>query len=389
MNKFIIVEGCNFIDFPMGGQLTFARQLMMAFGPQVALVGISTDETPVGQWVKKNIEGIEYDFFAYDSRIKSNRKPFVPARLSGYVSLLRHKDNILENRCRNFFIQSHELAVGILNWKQANVCYCFPGIENPLSISRYSWASYFARVFDRWFLSKISIANVILAAADAVAIASLKNRCHGLLSTKTINVFPTRVDTKIFYPGTKSKSREILKLPATNTIIVTTGRIHWAKGWQLLLEAFAIYLLKDSDAKLYFVGDGEDRLKLISVSEQLGIADSVVITGFLPSQTVAEYLRASDVFALASYKEGWSTSLVEALATCLPIITTAVSSSSFLVKNNLNGLIQKERCHVTYASGIEVCLNLDIDMVKEFSKIETIKYSIATLSKDLEELWML
>jgi hypothetical protein len=44
---------------------------------------------------------------------------------------------------------------------------------------------------------------------------------------------------------------------------------------------------------------------------------------------------------------------------------------------------------VTYASGIEVCLNLDIDMVKEFSKIETIKYSIATLSKDLEELWML
>jgi glycosyltransferase involved in cell wall biosynthesis len=341
MNKFIIVEGCNFIDFPMGGQLTFARQLMMAFGPQVALVGISTDETPVGQWVKKNIEGIEYDFFAYDSRIKSNRKPFVPARLSGYVSLLRHKDNILENRCRNFFIQSHELAVGILNWKQANVCYCFPGIENPLSISRYSWASYFARVFDRWFLSKISIANVILAAADAVAIASLKNRCHGLLSTKTINVFPTRVDTKIFYPGTKSKSREILKLPATNTIIVTTGRIHWAKGWQLLLEAFAIYLLKDSDAKLYFVGDGEDRLKLISVSEQLGIADSVVITGFLPSQTVAEYLRASDVFALASYKEGWSTSLVEALATCLPIITTAVSSSSFLVKNNLNGLIQK------------------------------------------------
>lgn len=389
MTDFIIVEGCNFVDFPMGGQLTFARQLMHAYGQRVALVGISTDNTPVGVWVKKKIDGIEFDFFAYEHRTLSNAKPIIPARLSGYVNLLRFRRKILSYQCNRFFIQSHELAVGILKWPKANVCFCFPGIENPLLISRYPWASIFANYFDYWFLSKVASADVILAAADVNAIATLKQRGSGLLSNRSISVFPTRVDTSIFNSGSKSASRRSLGLLDSSTIIVTTGRIHWAKGWSLLLEAFSHFLNGEPHAKLYFVGDGEDRPKLLSAAETLGISDSIVVTGFLSSVDVANYLRSSDVFALASFKEGWSTSLVEALATGVPIMTTAVSSADCIVTSQLNGIILYNRDPKEYAKGLNACRALERESVREFSTRESMKYSVDTLYVNLSELWPL
>lgn len=53
-NKFLLIEGCDFVDYPTGGQLSFARQMMRTFGNRLALVGISTDDTPVGVWLKKH-----------------------------------------------------------------------------------------------------------------------------------------------------------------------------------------------------------------------------------------------------------------------------------------------------------------------------------------------
>ena len=81
MPDVLLIEPCNFEDFPTGGQLSVAKNMMRAFGSRLALVGISTDDTPIGRWVKRKFDGVEYDFFAIGRWIPSSRKPFVPARI--------------------------------------------------------------------------------------------------------------------------------------------------------------------------------------------------------------------------------------------------------------------------------------------------------------------
>lgn len=53
--EFLLIEGCNFIDFPAGGQLSFARQMMRAFGICLALGGIFNDDLIAGKKIRMDI----------------------------------------------------------------------------------------------------------------------------------------------------------------------------------------------------------------------------------------------------------------------------------------------------------------------------------------------
>ena len=61
----LLIDFCNFEDYPIGGYLSMAKNLMQSIGNQLQLVGITTvKQDPVGKWYKKEIDGVVYDFFA-------------------------------------------------------------------------------------------------------------------------------------------------------------------------------------------------------------------------------------------------------------------------------------------------------------------------------------
>ena len=54
--KILFIELCNYCDYPTGGHLSFALHMLGAFGNQLKLVGITTEnECEVGKWCKKDI----------------------------------------------------------------------------------------------------------------------------------------------------------------------------------------------------------------------------------------------------------------------------------------------------------------------------------------------
>ena len=56
MKRILIIENVNYIDYPTGGIMNFYRNMMQAFGDELMLAGISTDEkTPVGKWSKRRL----------------------------------------------------------------------------------------------------------------------------------------------------------------------------------------------------------------------------------------------------------------------------------------------------------------------------------------------
>ena len=383
--SFLLFEACDFVGFPAGGQLTMARHIMTAFAGDVALVGIDTDGTaPVGAWSTRRIDGIDYPFFAIRHRTPSASRPLVPARIATYAALLRHRSKILSLGVRRAFCQGHETLLAIAGWPWQSLAYDFPGVANPLGISRYPWARPLGSAFDRLFFRALTRADVVLATADAAAISAMCERSGGLLAPHDVGMWPTRVDTDVFKPGDALTARKAAGLPSDKVLIITSGRLNWVKGWPLLLEA-----LVDSDPRwhLVFVGDGEDRAALLARATDMGIAARITVTGFQPPPGVARCIQAAEVFAMASHHEGFSTSMLEALACGKPIVSTAVSSASTIVDDGQTGYVVPSRDASVFRDALRKALALDSAQVRDSCDDRVPAYALANVRRDLCRVW--
>ena len=334
--KVMILEGCDFRDFPVGGQLTHAKHWIQVFGDRLALVGVSTDDTPVGVWCKKEFGGVSLDFFSIGKLDPAVAKPLLPRRLSALLRLRRHKKGILSLGVGSAFVLAPEVMLAVSDWG-LRICYKFSGVENPLSMPRYRVGRLLAASFEKRLFAALSRhAGLIIAAADHQAIGEMVSRSKGVLSGSQVVQFPTRVDTSVFRVVRDSRRER-------GPLFVSCGRLNRVKGWDLVLEAFCLVKDRLPDARLCFVGDGEDRAELTGRVARAGLVESVTITGFLPAATVAGILNGADVFLLGSHREGWPIALLEALACGLPVVSTRVSGAGALIVERSNGYVVETR----------------------------------------------
>jgi glycosyltransferase involved in cell wall biosynthesis len=226
---------------------------------------------------------------------------------------------------------------------------------------------------------------LVLAAADAASIAAYVARSEHRLRKSDIISFPTRVDTSVFQPNDKECARGQLGLPSNACIVVTVGRLHWAKGWDLLIDAFKLFRMPRDDAHLVFVGDGQDRPKIETRIKANGLSESVHITGYLDATSIAVYLNAADIFVLGSLAEGWPTVVVEALATGKAIVSTRVSAITELVENGENGYIVETRDPHEFCNAMNAALRLD--GATSYSVAKAQRYALSGLADDLGRLW--
>ncbi|HEX4996606.1 MAG TPA: glycosyltransferase [Terriglobia bacterium] len=381
----LLFEGCDFETFPVGGQLSMARSLLKMFGNSFALVGIATGDETVGVWREKKIDGTPYWFFPVCRRDVSAQRPLVPARLTYYLALKRYRRRIEMLHCRYAFTQAPEALLGVARWGFESVCYMFPGVENPLRISRYALARRLCRVYEIALFSALRNASVVLACADEDAIARFVSSSRGRVSRQQIVQIPTCVDLEQFRPAPIAEARKALGIPADSTVFVTSGRIGKFKGWPLLLDAFAEFRRRIPESLLIFIGDGEERPLLEGAIAARDLQSSVRITGFQPAAEVARYLNAANAVALGSYAEGWSVAMVEALACGKAIVTTPVSGTREMIIEGRNGLIVQSRDPVEYAAAMEQALGLT-DAPRWSTPIAD-QYSLHRIRERLRELW--
>jgi len=320
----------------------------------------------------------------------------VPARITAYLDITKCRKQILEAGIRSAFTQSPETLMAISKWGWDSLCYMSPGHANPLKMARYIWARPFARLYDVGFFAALRSADVILACADKRAITALAQRSRGVLSADRIIQFPTRVDTSIFRPMPRQQAREALGFDSglrsrfggvggPGPVIVTCGRINKIKGWNLLVQAFDLFRGTHQDARLVFVGDGEDRPILQQAIHEQGLAGAVLITGFQPPAKVVQYLNAADVFVVGSYKEGWSVAMLEALACGRAVVSTDVSGARDLIVDGQNGFVVPGRDPRLFAAAMAQALK--IKTPNDISLSIAQKYSLANLRRDLSRLW--
>lgn len=387
MRKTLFIEICNYKDYPLGGQLSCALHFTSAMKGDIDLVGCRTDSLyPEGQWCECMINGYMYHFFNAGNVVANGGKPFIPARITSYIRMKKYIKQILLHKEYDIIIlQAPEVLMSIPRKYLSKVCLIMPGVGNPLSISRYKWARRLAKLYDKIFFNFAKDVNIILPAADTNAINAFVRRSKGLIDNTKVVQFPTRYDADIFKPIHSESFRKELHMSDDELAIVTSGRLNWFKGWKYMIDAFNIFKRTHENAKLYFIGKGEDEEKIRTYIKDLSLQDSVILAGVHPLTVVSKYLNTADLFIMGSYTEGWSTALVEAIACSNPCVVTDFSSARDLVHDGENGYVQCGRDENEFAHLMEKALLLDPSVVAEYAS-KAYLMSVQTMREQLNDI---
>jgi len=135
------------------------------------------------------------------------------------------------------------------------------------------------------------------------------------------------------------------KNSVTPLTFVHVARLDKVKDQANLITAFSLLInqqkLSYEQVKLTIVGDGAELQNLVQLAEQLSITEFIEFAG--AQNNVADWLANADVFVLSSIAEGIPMTVLEAMASSLPVISTDVGGLSELIQHNENGqLVQKQ-----------------------------------------------
>lgn len=387
----LFIEACDFLSFPTGGQLSFAKMMMATYGNRLALVGVCTDNTPVGRWVVKSFDGIDYLFFGFLKVSPSIvEKPLIPFRITTSAAFCFHSKAILALGLRNVFLQAPELLMVISKWPLKSICFMFPGVDNPMETSRYKYGKLFSPIFDYFFFRALKKVEILLACADRESIQELVERSRGKIMSEKVIQFPTRVDTSLFYPlppiDKKKAKHKFGYLSEDVPVYVVCGRINVNKGWKLLVDSFLCYTKRYGDAHLVFIGDGEDRKALEAYITKLNLQVQISITGRVTAREIVTYMNTSAALLVGSVVEGWSLAMLEALACGIPVVSTVVSGARDMICEGKNGYLVLKRNPELFADYMHKVLSVSMAAVDIAREIE-MTYSLKTLRRELSALW--
>jgi glycosyltransferase involved in cell wall biosynthesis len=160
-------------------------------------------------------------------------------------------------------------------------------------------------------------------------------------------VIPYGVDLSLFNAEYRSaEHRREFGWGPSEVIAVALGRMVYKKGFDVLLEAWALVRQRcRGEIRLVLGGDGPLRQPLQRLAEKLGIAEQVTFLGRVEWDRVPAFLANADIFILPSIRDqhgnidGLPNVLIEAMACGMPVIASDISGVSQVLQDGYNGLM--------------------------------------------------
>jgi glycosyltransferase involved in cell wall biosynthesis len=133
-----------------------------------------------------------------------------------------------------------------------------------------------------------------------------------------------------------AKKRE-LGIPAANLVCGMIARLGTEKDQATLIKAIPRVAQKYPHISLLLIGDGPKRGELEDLVRKLGVADRVIFTG--SRRDIPQLLAVLDVVVLASFYEGTSITLLEAMAAAKPVVASRVGGNEVVVEDGVSGFL--------------------------------------------------
>jgi glycosyltransferase involved in cell wall biosynthesis len=196
---------------------------------------------------------------------------------------------------------------------------------------------YLLRLYEPLLKRVLGRANRILVTSPAYVESSRYLRAvRGKCVVVPIGIEVRRFEHRGVEAGTSLRAR--WHLPPDRPVAVFVGRLRYYKGLEYLLRALPLV----PDLHLLLVGGGPLWNSMRALAAALGVASRVVFTGDVADRDLPACYAAGDMFVLPSHTraEAFGTSIVEAMAAGLPIISTEIQTgTSWVNQDGLTGLV--------------------------------------------------
>lgn len=156
------------------------------------------------------------------------------------------------------------------------------------------------------------------------------------------SVLPSCVDLDRFTPGPADPALVAKHGLQGRTPLLTLARLSSSekyKGVDEVLEVTAAVRREIPDFLYVVAGSGDDRARLEAKARDLGIADAVRFTGYVPEAEKRDLYRAARGFILAGRGEGFGSALLEAMACGVPVVASVLDGSREAVGDGALGLV--------------------------------------------------
>jgi len=346
-----------------GGIDTFIRGIVKWAPPELdfSLVGMSTDalERPAGQWTRCSVGRREFDFFPVVQVADAGGRGRVPLSVRFMAGAWRHRAQLRHDFDVFDFHRVEPILLYGDDPRPKNAFFHQDPKTLRLSASDNLWRRLpagYERIEAR--------AAGLLSSAFCVrepGVQTLRQRYPALAGK--ISFVPTWVDAEVFFPADPPERQALrhalaleLGLDTQLPWIISVGRLDTQKNPALLLAAFARLVARGRDATLLMVGDGVLRRDLERQAQAAGIAERVHFLGLRDPATIANLLRAADLFAMPSAYEGMPMALLEALGSGTPAVVTDVGEVRRVVNTGHNGIVVSQHEEAAFAGALAQAL---------------------------------
>lgn len=217
------------------------------------------------------------------------------------------------------------LCEGLIAARLAGVPFVVHGEHGTLETRRHNvWVQ-------RWVWNHL---DLVLSVSSRLAERMASEVGFPIERIKTIR---NGVDLYRFRSGDRLSARRIVGLPEQGLLIGTVGRLVPVKDQVTLLDSLANLRDRGLMFQAAIAGTGPLRDELTAYAASLRLDETVHFLG--NRNDVDEVLRSFDVFVLSSRSEGLSNTILEAMATGLPVVATRVGGTDELVQENETGLM--------------------------------------------------
>jgi glycosyltransferase involved in cell wall biosynthesis len=240
---------------------------------------------------------------------------------------------------------SHPAAAAFIIQRMTGIPYSFTGHGSDLNRDQHM------------LCEKVAEASFVVPISNFFK-EMIVGRCGEQYRNKVV-VIHCGVDTQIFQP-VHLEGREAA---ADRFAIFCVGTLHEVKGQTYLIEACRLLQKRGVDFMCHFIGGGPDLADLTEQVERAGLSERVQFHGRRTHDEVAELLQGAAVLVSPSVptqdgrREGIPVVLMEAMASGLPVVASAISGIPELVEDKYNGFLTAPGDAPAIADALEFLYN--------------------------------
>jgi glycosyltransferase involved in cell wall biosynthesis len=203
-------------------------------------------------------------------------------------------------------------------------------------------------IFLKW-ITKYTLKKTAILIGDCEAV---KNKAIQFnFSENRIVLFPWGIDLQKYQPGKNEEYRK--KLGWLDKFVLLSLR-SWEKiyGVDIVVKGFVEAIKSEPDLRLILLGNGSQSELIKSFINEAGLSDHVCYGGVIDQNDLPGFYHASDLYISASYSDGSSVSLMEALGCGIPALVSDIPGNKEWIESDKNGWIFPSGDYLSLANAI-------------------------------------